>query len=495
MKYFHFLLIALFVSFLSCNSQKEEKQPEIPNGSISLHPENPHYFQYKGKTMVLVTSAEHYGAVLNLDFDYKKYLHTLEEEGMNYTRIFTGTYFEIYEESFGIQKNTLAPKKGRIITPWALLEENGDLLYDLTKWNKDYFDRLKDFMSIAREKDIIVEVTLFSSIYRDEHWDLSPMNPANNINIDTPVSRFAAQSDIQTALFPFLEIFVRKMVTELNQFDNFFFEIQNEPWADHPLPVYNIVNKEQLEENDWQFKADFATEGAMEWQEKIASIITDEESKFPKKHLIAQNYVNFKASIPEVKENISIINFHYAWPEAVEWNYHYNRVLGLDESGFAGSGDKVYRRQAWKFMLSGGGLFNNLDYSFFPGAEDGTGENEAPGGGSYELRKQLKTLSDFLHSFELEKLYPDCTSVGSAPGLVPYTLSDPGNAYAIYLRATGTDQSTIDIKTGPGRFDISFLNTISGTWTEKLTMNANDNILTLDIDIPDGELAVKITKK
>jgi len=38
---------------------------------ISLHPENPHYFSYKGKPTVLITSGEHYGAVMNRDFDYK----------------------------------------------------------------------------------------------------------------------------------------------------------------------------------------------------------------------------------------------------------------------------------------------------------------------------------------------------------------------------------------------------------------------------------------
>jgi hypothetical protein len=38
---------------------------------ISLHPQNPHYFLFKGKPTILITSAEHYGAVLNADFDYK----------------------------------------------------------------------------------------------------------------------------------------------------------------------------------------------------------------------------------------------------------------------------------------------------------------------------------------------------------------------------------------------------------------------------------------
>ena len=43
---------------------------------ITLHPQNPHYFLYKDKPTVLITSGEHYGAVLNLDFDYVKYLNT-----------------------------------------------------------------------------------------------------------------------------------------------------------------------------------------------------------------------------------------------------------------------------------------------------------------------------------------------------------------------------------------------------------------------------------
>ncbi len=44
---------------------------------LALHPENPRYFLFRGKPTVLVTSGEHYGAVLNLDFDYVRYLDAL----------------------------------------------------------------------------------------------------------------------------------------------------------------------------------------------------------------------------------------------------------------------------------------------------------------------------------------------------------------------------------------------------------------------------------
>lgn len=494
--FFAFLLLTFFM--MDCQNSEAPLKIEIPqNGPIQLHPENPHYFLYKGNTMALITSAEHYGALINLDFDYKKYLETLAAEGMNYTRIFTGTYFEINGESFNIENNTLAPIKGRVITPWAVVisDLSGETKYDLSAWNKAYFDRLRDFMTIANKHDIIVEVTLFSSIYRDMHWDISPQNPANNVNIKHDITRFDAQTLNNGTLISHQESFVKKMVRELNAFDNFFFEVQNEPWSDHNIPVYNIINKGELKDNDWQNKADFADEAAMAWQAKIASLIEEEERGLPKKHMIAQNYANYRAPIPEVNDNISIVNFHYAWPDAVEWNYHFDKVIGFDESGFAGSNDAVYRQQAWQFMLSGGGLFNSLDYSFFVGNEDGLGVNKAPGGGSKTLRQQLKILSDFLHGFELEKLKPNQGAVKSAPGLIPFVLSDKNNSYAVFLRSVGTNSTSLSLTTGNGEFEVQSVNTLDGTKSELKTITAKDGVLELEINIPDGELALKLIKK
>src|ERR1700741_1115392 len=85
---------------------------------IRLHPKNPHYFLFRGKTAVLITSGEHYGAVMNADFDYRRYLATLAPDGMNYTRLFGGSYREQPGKSFGIQRNPMAPAPGRYLAPW-----------------------------------------------------------------------------------------------------------------------------------------------------------------------------------------------------------------------------------------------------------------------------------------------------------------------------------------------------------------------------------------
>ena len=248
-QFLNILILLMIVASCSDNkrtSEGDENHSKIPHsGPIQLHPENPHYFLYKGKPLVLITSAEHYGALINLDFDYKKYLESLAADGMNYTRIFTGTYFEIPGESFSIKYNTLAPEKNRVITPWSIIIEDlsGNFKYDLSTWNNTYFERLKDLMSIAADNNIIVEVTLFSSIYRNEHWDISPQNPENNINIKHEINRFDAQTLNNGTLIQYQEKFVRKMVQELNEYDNFFFEIQNEPWSDHPVAAINIENR------------------------------------------------------------------------------------------------------------------------------------------------------------------------------------------------------------------------------------------------------------
>ena len=83
---------------------------------LALHPENPHYFLFRGKPTVLMGSTEHYGAVLNLDFDAAPYLDELQRRGLNLTRVFSGTYREV-PGAFNIKDNTLAPETRPVRLP------------------------------------------------------------------------------------------------------------------------------------------------------------------------------------------------------------------------------------------------------------------------------------------------------------------------------------------------------------------------------------------
>jgi hypothetical protein len=108
---------------------------------IHLHPANPHYFLWRGQPTVLITSGEHYGAVLNLDFDFARYLEELKAHRFNLTRTFSGAYREV-PGSFNITGNTLAPASGRFVCPWARSgspgASDGGNKFDLTRWDPTY---------------------------------------------------------------------------------------------------------------------------------------------------------------------------------------------------------------------------------------------------------------------------------------------------------------------------------------------------------------------
>src|SRR5688572_24546706 len=314
---------------------------------LSLHPENPHYFQYRGKPTIIITSAEHYGAVLNLDFDYKKYLRTLAADGMNNTRVFTGSYVEP-QGAFNIARNTLAPAENKFIAPWARSSTpgypNGGNKFDLSKWDKSYFARLKDFMREAEKNGVIVEMNLFCPFYEESQWKLSPQNAANNINNLGNIARTNVYTlDKNGGLLDVHEDLTKKTVYELNEFDNLYYEICNEPY-------FGGVT--------------------LEWQHKIAQFIVEQEKAMPKKHLISRNVANGSAKIDKTHPAVQIYNFHYAYPpDTIAQNFHLNKPIGDNETGFRGTDDLPYRVEAWSFILAGGALYNNLDYSFVAGHE------------------------------------------------------------------------------------------------------------------------------
>lgn len=433
---------------------------------ISLHPENPHYLKYKGKSTVLVTSAEHYGAVLNKDFDFETYLNTMYAEGMNYTRIFTGSYVEI-TGSFNIENNTLAPAVGSFLAPWLRIDEaglyEGEMKFDLNKWNPEYFSRLHQFISLANELNIVVEVTFFCSTYQDAYWERNPFNPGNNINeIPLNIERKKSNTLDNGILTGFQIELVKKLASELNEYDNVFYEIQNEPWSDDPQKVMRTLRtlNPKPGEGDWFKWAEMASQASLKWQKIMAETVVETEKELPNKHLIAQNYTNFKHSVDEVEPNISIMNFHYVWPEAVWMNYGWNRPVNFDESGFAGTETNTYLRQAWQFMMAGGAIFNNLDYSFFVGKEDGTGINNAPGGGSTEYRSQLKFLRDFIESMDFVKMSPDFNVVYHTPGVQVQCISEQGKQYAMVL--TGTSSEFLKLNLPKGKYYYEFICPYSG---------------------------------
>jgi hypothetical protein len=392
---------------------------------ISLHPDNPHYFLFRGKPTVLIGSTEHYGAVLNLDIDQAKYLDTLKADGLNLTRTFSGYYRES-PGTFGIRGNTLAPAERRYSSPWAA---TADGKWDLTKWNEEHFKRMRTFVGEAGKRGIVVELSIFCPFYEDQLWYIDPLNPKHNVNgVGREVKNRKELNTLKHKdVVAVQDALARKIVTELREFDNVYFEICNEPYFG----------------------------GDLDWQRHIAAAIAGAEKDRPKpqRHLIAQNIANGSQKINDPDPAVSIFNFHYCNPpDAVGQNWGLDRVVGYDETGFKGSGDDVYRVHGWQFLMAGGAVYDHLDYSFTAGKEDGTAEISAPGGGGPTIRRQLHTLKQFMEGLDLVRMKPDRQAVkGSLPnGVRVDLLAAPGRQYAAYVaRVTPQKQG----KNETGRMD------------------------------------------
>jgi hypothetical protein len=432
---------------------------------LRVNPKNHHYFEYHGKPLVIVSSGEHYGAVLNLDFDWRKYLETLSKDGMNYTRLFTGSYVEP-PGAFGITRNTLAPAPERFLAPWARSGtagyKYGGNKFDLTQWSPEYLERLKAYVGEAAQRGIIVEVTLFSSTYNEKMWQASAFHPENNINGTEAIDWKNLCTEANGSILPWQEKLVRKLVRELNGFDNVIFEVQNEPWSDQTV-VADVVHPyiKEPDTKKWPNSVDVSSEASLRWQTRVAGWITDEEARLPQRHLIAWNICNYGYPVKTVLPGANILNFHYAKPEAALWNYGLDQPIAYDESGFIGTTDATYRKEAWRFLLAGGGSFNNLDYSFSVGKEDGSDvQAQSPGGGSPALRRQLKILAEFLGGLPLLEMRPDRNVVKRCAGCKTQALSAKGKAYAIHV--TGESPAELWLELPAGTYTAEWLDTKTG---------------------------------
>jgi hypothetical protein len=411
--------------------------PAAPSDPIALHPQNPHYFLWRDKPTILITSGEHYGAVLNRAFDFGTYLATLQTHGFNLTRTFSGAYCEPVG-AFKIENNTLAPARDNLLCPWARSDTpgypNGGNKFDLTRWDGAYSQRLTDFVAAADKRGIAVELVLFCPFYEDSMWQLSPMNARTNINGVGELPRLEVYTLKNGGLLAVQDAMVRRIADALKDFDNVYYEICNEPY-------FGGVTEE--------------------WQNHVAQTIVQAEAGVPKRHLIAQNIANKSKKIENPNPNVSIFNFHYAKPPvAVTQNYQLNKAIGDDETGFAGA-DRVkpYRLEAWDFVVAGGAVYSNLDYSFTVGHEQGDAQINAPGGGGPELRRQLQILKEFVEGLDFIRMKPDGSVLKSElpKGVTARVLCESGRAYAVYVNGNGPAELALELPAG--EYKAEWLNT------------------------------------
>ncbi|MDX2022045.1 MAG: DUF6298 domain-containing protein [Deltaproteobacteria bacterium] len=449
------LLVALIsVAMPGCHPavQVAKPRPSAPGvaGPVSVDRENPRYFHWKGKPMVFVASTEHYGAVINPAFDYETYLKTTQADGLNQVRIFLGDYIED-SRRFGITDNNLEPAPGTQLTPWARSATSGAAdggnKFDLNAWDPIYWARLHAFMRSAAEKGIVVEAVMF---FVGMDWARSPLHAANNINGTSQVTQTQVLTLNNGNLLERQKLYVHKLITELNGYDNVIFDLVNEPW---------FLNQEII---GFTSQPPTATK---EWIRVASGWIRDAEANLRKRHVVTADCTNRGVALTQEEltgpyADLDGFNVHYdSFALSLLLNRNLGRPMTFNETGFQGPSDEPYLVDAWRYLLSGGALYGHLDYSFTVSSPDGTHQpswssHGYNGGGSPTLRKQLGGLQKFINSLPLNKMQPDdgvIIEYGLGAAVAHHTLAWPGHLYATFFPGEGEIKTAIQVPKGKWR--------------------------------------------
>ncbi|HWM90067.1 MAG TPA: DUF4038 domain-containing protein [Thermoanaerobaculia bacterium] len=190
---------------------------------LRVHPDNPRYFSDAGRAIYL-TGSHHWDVLLDNGerpggFDFEGYLDRLASWGHNFIRLWT-------HEAWTHEVN-----------PTIYLRTGPR--FDLSRFNPEYFERLRARVVRARERGFYVAVMLFNgwSIHDNGEgnpWPRHPFNRTNNVNgIDG--------ADVHTLRVPAItrlqETYVRKVVETVGDLD----------------VLWEISNESPGESRDWQY--------------------------------------------------------------------------------------------------------------------------------------------------------------------------------------------------------------------------------------------------
>ncbi|MBD3173582.1 MAG: cellulase family glycosylhydrolase [Armatimonadia bacterium] len=408
---------------------------------VRLHPQNRKILELDGRPLVLLACTEHYGAVMNRPFDYRTYLDDTAARGLTLTRLFT-----LFRELQSAQNpySTCKPESVDYVSPYERTGPgaacDGLPKFDLDRPNPEFYARLAEFLTLAEERGIVVEVVLLSNTYAPDVWALNPLHPANNISGTEEILWPEYMSCRHPELHRRQLEHVRRIVEGTRDFPNIIYEICNEPGGSFP-GMEGVPDPTEVDE----------------WQRRIAEAIRECDHAGEERHLVAGQQAFLWGPFTQHSDGsfdempLDIVNVHplpgtplrgrtydmgtfmsgelkvaelrdyclAAWEEGRPLNMDEDNVASrfTDETGWT-----IHRKRAWVTLLCGA-HYDMIDFSIHARLPRGTHESRAG------LRAPMGFLAGAMRSMNL---------VASAP-LPDLVASAPDETLAVAFGAGGSD--------------------------------------------------------
>ena len=200
-------------------------------GGIAVYAENPFYWEYQGKPVLLLGGSSAPKGGLNdegmfLWPDVAGSLDKLVSAGGNYTRC-------------------LMSGRLRDEALWPFLNTGGR--FDLERWDENYWQRFESFLAETKKRGIITDVELWATFdYARLPWTRNPFNPIHNRNYTAQETGLPAEVNSHPvlsenafyhtvpdegkipAVLRYQQRFVDKVLSHTLQFDNVLYCMDNE---------------------------------------------------------------------------------------------------------------------------------------------------------------------------------------------------------------------------------------------------------------------------
>jgi len=356
-------------------------------------------------------------------FDYQGYLDFLAAHGHNFFRLWR----------WEAPKWTDAQPKGTVKYcqphPWLRsgpgMAKDGKPKFDLTRFDPEYFDRLKARVLAAEQRGIYVSIMLFEGweMQFTDAWNYHPFNLDNNINgIDGDAGgdgrglkyTTLQHSPMAERVLALQEDYLRKVIDTVNDLDNVLYEVCNESGA-------------------------FSTE----WQYHIIRSVKQYEATRPKQHPVGMT-VEYAKGTNDVLTK-SPADWISPNPGSPEENFRENptseflgKVIVNDTDHLWGhtGGDNVW---VWKSFCRGLNVLFMEELLPSPTWQD-------------SARDAMGQTRRYAEKINLAAMVP--ANKLSATG---YCLADRGKEYLVFQPGS-KGEFTVDLRDAPGQFAVEWFN-------------------------------------
>ena len=414
-------------------------------------PENPSYWQYKGKPVLLVGGSDDDNLFQWPEEQLKQQLDLIAAIGGNYVR------------------NTMSDRrdKGFELYPFLRLPDGK---YDLNQWNPKYWERFERFLEWTAERDIIVQIEVWDRFdYSRGNWPKHPYNPINNVNYTEKESGLATEYPLHPGrnVQPFFFTTPRQQNNEtLLPYQQAFVDKLLSYSLRHPNVLYCMDNETSGEEEWGRYWANHiktrARQGGVEvfvtemWD---AWDIKSEEHRRTLDHPELYDFVDVSQNNHNKgQEHWDNAMWMRAYVAAKPRPINTVKTYGADGNKF-GHSDQDGVERLLRHLLAG------FSSGRFHRPPSGLGMNE-------KAQAIIKTVRKLESLVPFWKVAPRMDLLGGREENEAYLAAAPGEAYLLYF----TNGGSVVLDLEPGRYRLYWVNGNTGESDEVLNLDPEDGV-------------------